>query len=51
MVFTMVGHSRLRSLIGNRQRIGLGGEGILRTEGRDHEALGMLDAAYAGAES
>ena len=46
MVITMAEDSRLRSLIGNRQRIGLGGEGILRTEGRDKEALVMLDAAY-----
>lgn len=41
----MIG-SRLRSLIGNPSRIGLGGEGVLRTEGKDREALAMLRAAY-----
>ena len=34
----MAGDSRLRRLIGNAYRIGLGGEGVLRTEGRDQEA-------------
>jgi aryl-alcohol dehydrogenase-like predicted oxidoreductase len=38
--------SRLRNLVGGTTRIGLGGEGVLRTEGRDREALAMLSAAY-----
>lgn len=38
--------SRLRRLIGGSSRIGLGGEGILRTTGRMPEALAMLRAAY-----
>jgi aryl-alcohol dehydrogenase-like predicted oxidoreductase len=42
----MAGNSRLRTLIGNQERIGLGGEGVLRTEGRRQEALAMLTAAY-----
>jgi len=42
----MAGNSRLRRLIGNAYRIGLGGEGVLRTEGRDQEARKMLEAAY-----
>jgi len=39
-------NSRLRSLIGSPDRVGLGGEGILRTEGRVTQALAMLKAAY-----
>ncbi len=42
----MEGNSRLRKLMGIPDRIGLGGEGVLRTEGRDPEALAMLEAAY-----
>jgi len=42
----MAGDSRLRRLIGNASRIGLGGEGVLRTEGRNQEAQKMLEAAY-----
>jgi aryl-alcohol dehydrogenase-like predicted oxidoreductase len=42
----MTGNSRLRKLTGSRERIGLGGEGVLRTEGRRQEALAMLTAAY-----
>ena len=42
----MAGDSRLRRLIGNVYRIGVGGEGVLRTEGRDNEAQKMLEAAY-----
>ena len=42
----MAGDSRLRRLIGNAYRIGLGGEGLLRTEGRGQEAQKMLVAAY-----
>jgi aryl-alcohol dehydrogenase-like predicted oxidoreductase len=38
--------SRLRKILAGRQRIGLGGEGILRTEGRQKEAFAMLEAAY-----
>jgi aryl-alcohol dehydrogenase-like predicted oxidoreductase len=38
--------SRLRTLIGSPLRIGLGGEGILRTTGRAREARAMLEAAY-----
>jgi aryl-alcohol dehydrogenase-like predicted oxidoreductase len=38
--------SRLRKIVGGRLRVGLGGEGILRTEGHRKEALAMLDAAY-----
>lgn len=38
--------SRLRSLVGGSSRIGLGGEGVLRTEGKDREAAAMLSAAY-----
>jgi diketogulonate reductase-like aldo/keto reductase len=40
------GMSRLRSLIGGAVRVGLGGEGVLRTEGREAEAQAMLSAAY-----
>jgi len=32
--------------MGSQERIGLGGEGVLRTEGRRQEALAMLTAAY-----
>ncbi len=38
--------SRLRSLVGGTSRVGLGGEGVLRTEGREKEAEAMLGAAY-----
>ncbi len=38
--------SRLRSLVGGTSRVGLGGEGVLRTEGKDQEAGAMLSAAY-----
>ncbi len=43
----MAGNSRLRTLIGSPFRIGLGGEGVLRTNGREQEARAMLEAAYA----
>jgi aryl-alcohol dehydrogenase-like predicted oxidoreductase len=39
-------NSRLRSLIGGPERIGLGGEGVLRTEGKEREARAVLNAAY-----
>jgi aryl-alcohol dehydrogenase-like predicted oxidoreductase len=42
----MAGNSRLRKITGSNERIGLGGEGVLRTEGRRQEALAMLTAAY-----
>ncbi len=42
----MAGKSRLRAIIGGSQRVGLGGEGVLRTHGREREALAMLEAAY-----
>ncbi|MDD1717938.1 MAG: aldo/keto reductase [Methanoregulaceae archaeon] len=42
----MAGKSRLRALIGGSQRVGLGGEGVLRTHGREREALALLEAAY-----
>ena len=42
----MAGNSRLRKLTGSSYPIGLGGEGVLRTEGREHEALMMLEEAY-----
>ncbi len=42
----MARESRLRPLIGNPARVGLGGEGVLRTEGKDREAQEMLSAAY-----
>jgi aryl-alcohol dehydrogenase-like predicted oxidoreductase len=42
----MARNSRLRALLGNGSRIGLGGEGVLRTESREREALSMLAAAY-----
>jgi aryl-alcohol dehydrogenase-like predicted oxidoreductase len=38
--------SRLRRLMGMPDRIGLGGEGVLRTDRRDQEALALLEAAY-----
>jgi aryl-alcohol dehydrogenase-like predicted oxidoreductase len=44
----MTGGSRLRSILNSPARIGLGGEGILRTEGKSPEALAMLSAAYRG---
>jgi aryl-alcohol dehydrogenase-like predicted oxidoreductase len=46
MMIIMAGNSRIRQLIGSSYRIGLGGEGVLRTEGREKEALAMLDSAY-----
>jgi len=42
----MAGNNRFRRLISGDYRIGLGGEGVLRTEGRTKEALEMLSAAY-----
>jgi aryl-alcohol dehydrogenase-like predicted oxidoreductase len=42
----MAGDSRLQKLIGSGNRVGLGGEGVLRTEGREKEALAVLSAAY-----
>ncbi len=42
----MAVNNRLRKLTGNQERIGLGGEGVLRTEGRNQEARAMLNAAY-----
>jgi len=42
----MAAKSRLRDLIMSPCRIGLGGEGILRTHGRGKEAQKMLTAAY-----
>jgi aryl-alcohol dehydrogenase-like predicted oxidoreductase len=42
----MAGISRLRNILGNGQRVGLGGEGVLRTEGRENDALAVLSAAY-----
>lgn len=44
----MTGNSRLRALIGSPLRVGLGGEGVLRTDGREQEARAMLEAAYEG---
>jgi hypothetical protein len=41
----MAEHSRLRALLGSPYRVGLGGEGVLRTEGRDMDALEMLASA------
>jgi aryl-alcohol dehydrogenase-like predicted oxidoreductase len=43
----MAGGNRLRSLFGSEARVGLGGEGVLRTEGREEEAAAVLSAAYA----
>jgi len=42
----MAAISRLRSLPGDGSRIGLGGEGVLRTGGRTEAALAMLSAAW-----
>jgi aryl-alcohol dehydrogenase-like predicted oxidoreductase len=42
----MAGNSRLRTLLGNDHRVGLGGEGVLRTTGGQQDALAMLEAAY-----
>lgn len=42
----MSGDNRLKKLFSIEQRIGLGGEGVLRTEGRENEALAVLNAAY-----
>lgn len=42
----MTGQSRLQSILNNPSRVGLGGEGILRTEGKDSAAQAMLSAAY-----
>jgi aryl-alcohol dehydrogenase-like predicted oxidoreductase len=42
----MAQESRLRRLTGTNSRTGLGGEGVLRTEGRNAEALAVLGAAY-----
>jgi aryl-alcohol dehydrogenase-like predicted oxidoreductase len=38
--------SRPRSLIGGPARIVLGGEGVLRTDGKERETLAVLGAAY-----
>jgi aryl-alcohol dehydrogenase-like predicted oxidoreductase len=43
----MAGNSRLMTLIGSPLKIGLGGEGVLRTYGMEHEALAMLETAYS----
>lgn len=45
-VINMAVNNRLQKLTGSQERIGLGGEGVLRTEGRSQEALTMLTAAY-----
>jgi aryl-alcohol dehydrogenase-like predicted oxidoreductase len=45
MLIIMAEHSRLRALLGSPYRVGLGGEGVLRTEGRDMDALEMLASA------
>jgi aryl-alcohol dehydrogenase-like predicted oxidoreductase len=42
----MAGESRLRRLFGDKRRVGLGGEGVLRTTGREEEAGTVLDAAF-----
>jgi aryl-alcohol dehydrogenase-like predicted oxidoreductase len=42
----MAVNSRLRAALGSDLRVGLGGEGVLRTEGREKEALSVLDAAF-----
>jgi len=42
----MGGTSRLRNLMGIPDRIGLGGEGVLRTDRREPEAIAVLEAAY-----
>ncbi|KUG14839.1 aldo/keto reductase [hydrocarbon metagenome] len=46
MLLIMAAHSRLRALLGSPYRVGLGGEGVLRTMGREEEADRMLTAAY-----
>jgi aryl-alcohol dehydrogenase-like predicted oxidoreductase len=46
MVIIMSSKSRLRTLMGRADRVGLGGEGVLRTEGRGPEAHAMLEGAY-----
>jgi len=38
--------SRLRSLFGSPARVGLGGEGVLRTDGKQREAEAVISAAY-----
>lgn len=42
----MAGSNKLRALLKNEDRVGLGGEGVLRTEGKEQEALRMLNGAY-----
>jgi aryl-alcohol dehydrogenase-like predicted oxidoreductase len=42
----MAGSNKLRALLKNGCRVGLGGEGVLRTEGKEQEALRMLNGAY-----
>jgi aryl-alcohol dehydrogenase-like predicted oxidoreductase len=42
----MAKESRLRTILGTGSRTGLGGEGVLRTEGRDTEAFAVLEAAF-----
>jgi aryl-alcohol dehydrogenase-like predicted oxidoreductase len=42
----MAERSRLRSILNSPARVGLGGEGILRTEGKNKAAQAMLTAAY-----
>jgi len=42
----MAANNRFRRLVGGDFRIGLGGGGVIRTEGRTKEALEMLSAAY-----
>jgi len=42
----MAQQSRLRRLLGSGMRTGLGGEGVLRTQARENEALAVLGAAY-----
>jgi aryl-alcohol dehydrogenase-like predicted oxidoreductase len=42
----MAEQNRLRTILGSGMRCGLGGEGVLRTEGREPEALAVLGAAY-----
>jgi aryl-alcohol dehydrogenase-like predicted oxidoreductase len=46
MIPTMAKDSRLRKMLGHGMRTGLGGEGVLRTEGRGAEALAVLEAAF-----
>ena len=38
--------SRLRKMLGSTMRTGLGGEGVLRTEGREAEAIAVLESAF-----